>query len=159
MTQLCPDPPPSVKFQTFFFFRVRRSLSIQSIRKWVTYRHSWKSFQRNVLFIDLRYILSLMVMLISMGFSVHPNFRPPGSEFRSFWSGFRPQGSEIRPPETEIRPPIWSNFQSRKQLYNRKCLSVCPSVCKTPEQLEIIILNHSSFLIHPSFILPSFRDF
>ena len=37
--------------------------------------------------------------------------------------------------------------------------SVCPSVCKTPQQLEIIILHHPlSFFIHPIsfFIHPSF---
>ena len=34
------------------------------------------------------------------------------------------------------------------------------SVCKTPQQLEIIILHSSSFIIlHSSFILPSFCDF
>ena len=49
------------------------------------------------------------------------------------------------------------SFQSRKRLYNRKCLSVRPSVCKTPEQLQIIILHHSSFIFHLSsfFIHPS----
>ena len=35
-------------------------------------------------------------------------------------------------------------------------LLVCPSVSKTLQQLEIIILHHPS---HSSFILPSFRDF
>ena len=35
-----------------------------------------------------------------MGFSVLPDFRPPGSDFRSIGSKtkIRPQGSEIRPP-------------------------------------------------------------
>ena len=31
MTQFCPDPPPSVKFHTFFF-RVRNSLKIVSLK-------------------------------------------------------------------------------------------------------------------------------
>ena len=51
-------------------------------------------------------------------------------------------------------------FQSRKQLNNHKCLSVCSSVTKNPQQLEIIIHHPSSFIlclpssffIHPSFI-------
>jgi len=51
-------------------------------------------------------------------------------------------------------PAIHQSFQSRKRLYNHKCLfvrlSVRPSVCKTPQQLEIIILHPSSFFIHPS---------
>ena len=51
-----------------------------------------------------------------MGISVLPDFRPPGSDFRSIGSGLRPLGSETRPPETkirpqgsEIRPPILRN--------------------------------------------------
>ena len=51
-----------------------------------------------------------------MGFSVLPDFRPPGSDFRSIGSSFRPLGSETRPLETkirpqgsEIRPPILQN--------------------------------------------------
>ena len=41
------------------------------------------------------------------------------------------------------------------------CSSVSLSVIKTPQQLEIIILHHSSFIILHSFfiILPSFRYF
>ena len=46
------------------------------------------------------------------------------------------------------------NFQSWKQLYNHKCLSVCSSITKTPQQLEMIILHPSSLIFHPSsFIL------
>ena len=53
-----------------------------------------------------------------------------------------------------------TTFQSRKRLYNHICLFVRSSVCKTHQQLEIIILHHSSFITHhSSFILPSFRDF
>ena len=38
--------------------------------------------------------------------------------------------------------------------------SVCSVVLTTPQQLEIIILHHPSFILHhSSFILPSFRDF
>ena len=41
-----------------------------------------------------------------------------------------------------------SAFQSRKRLYNHKCMfihpSVSPSVCRTPQQLETIILHPSS---------------
>ena len=33
-----------------------------------------------------------------------------------------------------------------------RCLPVCLSVSNTPQQLELIILHHSSFIIHPSFI-------
>ena len=54
--------------------------------------------------------------ICSMGISVLPDFRPPGSDFRSIGSGLRPLGSETRPPETkirpqgsEIRPPILRN--------------------------------------------------
>ena len=36
MTQFWPDPPPSVKFHTFFFFRVRTSLSWASTYKYIT---------------------------------------------------------------------------------------------------------------------------
>ena len=62
--------------------------------------------------------------------------------------------------------------------FTNVCLSVCPSVIKTPQHLEIIILHsfilplssffiHTSFILHSffiilhhsSFILPSFRDF
>ena len=56
-----------------------------------------------------------------------------------------------------------STFQSRKRLYIHKCPLVCLSVTKTHQQLEIIILHHSffilphsSFIIHSSFIHPSF---
>ena len=48
----------------------------------------------------------------------------------------------------------FTNFQSRKRLYNHKCLFVRPSVCKTPQQFEIIIPHHSTFILHhSSFIL------
>ena len=36
--------------------------------------------------------------LYSMGISVPPDFRPPGSDFRPPGTKIRPQGSEIRPP-------------------------------------------------------------
>ena len=45
-------------------------------------------------------------------------------------------------------------FQSRKRLYIHKCLSVCLSVShKTHQQLEIIIIQHSSFLHFAAFKL------
>ena len=53
-------------------------------------------------------------------------------------------------------------FLSQKQLYIHKCLLVSPSITKTHQQLEIINLHHSSFLIPPppfTYILPSFRNF
>ena len=52
-------------------------------------------------------------------------------------------------------PFIPYHFQTRKQSQ----MSVRLSVCKTPQQLETIILHHSSFILHhSSFILhnPSF---
>ena len=47
-----------------------------------------------------------------------------------------------------------TNFQfsvAKATLHSQ--MSVRLSVCKTPQQLEIIILHPSSFFIHPSFIL------
>ena len=41
-----------------------------------------------------------------------------------------------------------SLFSREKQLYNHKCLFVSSSVGKTPQQLEIIILYHSTFILH-----------
>ena len=37
-------------------------------------------------------------------------------------------------------------FQSQNQLYNHKCLFIHLSFSKTPQQLEIIILHHVSFI-------------
>ena len=41
-------------------------------------------------------------------------------------------------------------FQSRRRLYNRKCLSVCLSVTKTPQPLRIMPISQ----ICPSAIMP-----
>ena len=93
-----------------------------------------------------------------MGFSVHPDFRPPGSEFRSIWSGFRPQGSEIRPPQTEIRPPIWSNSDNismtKMQTHNTnfayevlfRCDSISrPDLCKVLDTICLKFINFEDF--------------
>ena len=52
------------------------------------------------------------------------------------------------------------NFQPWRRLYIHKCPFVCLTICKTPQQLEIIIIHqlsvislHSSFIIlHSSFL-------
>ena len=44
-----------------------------------------------------------------MGISVLPDFRPPGSDFRSIGSETRPPETKIRPQGSEIRPPILRN--------------------------------------------------
>ena len=51
-------------------------------------------------------------------------------------------------------------FQSRKRLYNHKCLLVCLSVIKTPQQLEIIIKSHqatSSVIKYPQASLSNIK--
>ena len=37
------------------------------------------------------------------------------------------------------------SFQSRKQLYDRKCPSVCPSVTETPQPLRIAPIGHRAY--------------
>ena len=83
------------------------------------------------------------------------------------WFGIEHHGVGQTVTTTESTTTTWKNwcgnftliFQSRKRLYNHQCLSVLPSVIKTPKQFEIIILHHSSFILHHSstfFIHPSF---
>ena len=77
--------------------------------------------------------------------------------------------SKLLKKRIQIFGSFLSLFQSQKRLYNHKCLFIClsvrPFVCKTPQQLEIIILHHpsSSFIIlhHPSssFIILHFATF
>ena len=90
-------------------------------------------------------------MIISMGISVLPDFRPPGSDFRSIGSGFRPLGSDSRPPETkirphgsEIRPPILRNSDMTSMLKIQADISDYASeilffkYCVVPELFKIM---------------------
>ena len=55
------------------------------------------------------------------------------------------------PPSCMGQCHLPSNFSVAKATLHSQMLSVRPSVIKTPQQLEIIILHHSSFIInHPS---------
>ena len=67
------------------------------------------------------------------------------------WFSMASNGFDFR----NTYPSIFSVAKATLHSQRSVCLFVCLSVHrhKTPQQLEIIILQHSSFFIHPSFIL------